>query len=166
VIRTGTAADAAAVAGVHVRTWQAAYAHVFPAEQLAELSIDQRAGQWRDRPPLVAEREGIIIGFVSVGASRDEDGCGELFAIYVDPDHWGKGVGCELIAAGEERLRHLGYTEAILWVLDDNPRARCFYERAGWYHDGETRPIEIFAIEVPEVRYRKQLRVIPSTHDT
>jgi RimJ/RimL family protein N-acetyltransferase len=43
-------------------------------------------------------------------------------------------------------------------VLADNPRARRFYERSGWQRDGTTRPIEIFGIEVTEVRYRKALR--------
>ncbi len=158
MIRPGTPADAEAVARVHVGTWQTAYAHVFPPERLAELSVERRARQWREWPPLVAEMDGVIVGFVSVGASRDDDAAGELFAIYVDPEHWGTGVGRELIAAGEERLRELGHGEAILWVLDDNPLARRFYERAGWHHDGTTRPIEIFGIEVPEVRYRKDLQ--------
>jgi GNAT superfamily N-acetyltransferase len=143
---------------VHVRSWQAAYAHVVPAERLAELSVERRARQWRDWPPLLAESGDVIVGFVSVGASRDADADGELFAIYVDPDYWGSGVGRKLIAAGEERLRELGHVEAILWVLADNARARRFYERSGWQHDGTTRPIEIFGIEVAEVRYRKVLR--------
>ena len=143
---------------MHVRSWQAAYALVLPAERLAELSVERRARQWRDWPPLLAESRDVIVGFVSVGASRDADADGELFAIYVDPDYWGSGVGRKLIAAGEERLRELGHIEAILWVLADNPRARRFYERSGWQHDGTTRPIEIFGIEVAEVRYRKVLR--------
>jgi GNAT superfamily N-acetyltransferase len=116
---------------VHVRTWQAAYEHVFPPERLAELSVERRAAQWRESPPLVAEIGGTVVGFVSVGASRDADASGELFAIYVEPDHWGTGVGGDLLAAGEQRLRELGHTDAILWVLEDNPRARRFYERAG-----------------------------------
>jgi len=159
LIRPGTPADAEAVACIHVRTWQAAYAHVFPAERLAELSIERPADQWREWPPLVAVADGVVVGFVSVGASRDDDAAGELFAIYVDPEHWGTGVGPELIAAGEERLRELGHANAILWVLDDNPRARRFYERAGWQHDGASRSIEIFELEVLEVRYRKELRI-------
>jgi GNAT superfamily N-acetyltransferase len=140
-----------------VRAWQAAYTHVFPQKQLAELSVDQRARQWRMWPPLAAEADGIVVGFVSVGASRDADADGELFAIYVDPNHWRTGIGRDLITAGEERLRELGHEEATLWVLAKNPRARRFYERVGWRHDGATRPIEIFGIEVPEVRYRKDL---------
>ena len=159
MIRPGTSADAEAVARVHVRTWQAAYAHVFPAERLAELSVERRADQWREWPPLVAVADGVLVGFVSVGASRDDAAGGELFAIYVDPEHWGTGVGRELIGAGEERLRELGHAHAILWVLDDNPRARRFYERVGWRHDGTTRPIEIFGLEVLEVRYDKDLQI-------
>jgi ribosomal protein S18 acetylase RimI-like enzyme len=157
MIRPGTPADADAVAGVHVRTWQAAYAHVFPADRLDNLSPDRRAEQWRQHPPLVAEDDGAIIGFVSVGASRDDDAEGELYAIYVDPTRWGTGVGRELIEAGEARLRELGQHEVVLWVLEDNPRARRFYEAAGWRIDGARRPIEFLGIEVPEVRYRKRL---------
>jgi ribosomal protein S18 acetylase RimI-like enzyme len=157
LVRPGTPNDAEAVALVHVRAWQAAYAHVFPEQRLAELSVDERALQWRKSPPLVAEADGLIVGFVSVGASRDVDADGELFAIYVDPDYWRKGVGRNLITAAEERLRELGHEEATLWVLADNPRARRFYERVGWQHDGKTRPIAIFGIEVPEVRYHKDL---------
>ena len=145
-----------------MRTWQAAYAHVFSAEQLGGLSVERRAEMWRETPPLVAEADGRVIGFVSVGASRDDDAEGELFAIYVHPDHWGTGAGRELIAAGEERLRELGHSDVVLWVLDDNPRARRFYEVAGWKVDGTTRPIEIFGIEVPEVRYRKRLQDAPN----
>jgi ribosomal protein S18 acetylase RimI-like enzyme len=129
-----------------------------PAERLAQLSVERRAPQWRDWPPLLAESGDVVVGFVSVGASRDADADGELFAIYVDPDYWGRGVGRKLMAAGEERLRELGHVEAILWVLADNPRARRFYERSDWQHDGTTRTIEIFGIDIAEVRYRKILR--------
>jgi RimJ/RimL family protein N-acetyltransferase len=64
-----------------------------PAERLAQLSVERRARQWRDWPPLLAESGDVVVGFVSVGASRDADADGELFAIYVDPDYWGRGVG-------------------------------------------------------------------------
>ena len=157
MIRPGSAADAEGVARVHVRSWQAAYGHVFPADRLADLSVDARAEQWRRRPPIVAEDGRAVVGFVSVGACRDDDAEGELYAIYVDPAHWGTGVGRELIAAGEARLRKLGHHDVVLWVLEDNPRARRFYEAAGWRVDGARRPITFLGVEVPEVRYRKHL---------
>ncbi len=157
LIRAATPADAEAVARVHVRTWQVAYAHVFSPERLAKVSVEGSAAQWREWPPLVAEIEGIVVGFVSVGASSGGDADGELFALYVDPDDWGSGIGRALITAGEQRLRDLGHRDATLWVMEDNPRARRFYERAGWYHDLARRSIAVLDLEVPEMRYRKQI---------
>ncbi len=157
MIRSGTAQDAEGVSRVQVETRQAAYAHVLPQEQLQALSITGRAEQWRDHPPIVAEVDGEVVGFVSVGPSRDDDADGELYAIYVHPDHWSTGAGRALMEAGEGELRRLGHRNVVLWVLDDNPRARRFYERAEWATDGTKRGIEIFGNEVLEVRYRKRL---------
>jgi len=142
---------------VAVRSWQAAYAHVLPAERLARLSPERRAEQGWLGDSFVAELDGEVVGFVDVGESRDGDAEGEVYAIYVDPDHFGAGMGRELIRAAELRMRELGYADVILWVMEDNPRARRFYEAAGWTLDGTRRPIEIFGIEVPEVRYQKKL---------
>jgi ribosomal protein S18 acetylase RimI-like enzyme len=157
VIRPGTREDAETVALVHVQTWQAAYAHVLPHDQLMALSVEDRAAMHRRSPPLVAEVEGKIVGFVAVGRTHDERGDGELYAIYVHPDHWGSGVGRALIEAGEERLRELGHRDAHLWVLADNPRARRFYEAAGWSTDETERRIEAFGFVLDEVRYEKRL---------
>jgi GNAT superfamily N-acetyltransferase len=158
VIRPARPEEAGAVARVHVETWQAAYAHIFSRDQLLGLSTEGRTEMFRRSPPLVAEVDGRIVGFAAVGTSRDPDADGELYAIYVHPDHWGTGVGRALIEAGEARLRDLGHGRAILWVLEDNPRARRFYEAAGWSTDGTQRPIEVFGALVPEVRYEKGLQ--------
>jgi GNAT superfamily N-acetyltransferase len=141
-----------------VETWQAAYAHALPLEQLRGLSMPDSVERHRRWPPqFVAEKDGEIVGFVAVGASGDPGTDGELFAIYVHPEHWGAGVGRALIEAGEDELRRLGHEQAVLWVLDDNPKARRFYEIAGWSTDGAAREIEIFGFDVAEVRYAKRL---------
>ena len=121
------------------------------------MSPADRVDQWRRWPPIVAEVDGKVVGFVSVGASRSDDAEGELYAIYVHPDHWGTGVGRELMQAGEAELRRLGHRRVILWVLDDNPRARRFYELAGWTADGRSQDLEIFGFHISEVRYAKDL---------
>jgi GNAT superfamily N-acetyltransferase len=158
--------DASAIARVHTRSWQVAYAHAFPEEALNAISVERRADDWARWlgavPPraaiLVAEVNGDVAGFASVGSAREEDeSTGELYAIYVDPDRWGTGVGRALIAEAEQRLRSASFREAILWVLDDNPRARRFYEAAGWAHDGASKQDTHLDTLVNEVRYRKRL---------
>jgi GNAT superfamily N-acetyltransferase len=163
VIRRGRPDDAAAVAEVHVRTWQAAYEHVFGAELLAGVTVEQRLPMWRqilrdaEQTAFVAESEGGIVGWCTVGPSRDPDADGELWGIYVLPGSWGAGAGTALLAAGVEVLRESGCREVILWVLEDNPRARRFYEREGWTLDGEYKEDQFLGVTVPEVRYRLKL---------
>jgi ribosomal protein S18 acetylase RimI-like enzyme len=160
-LRAAAPADAEGIARVQERGWRVGYAHVFPEEKLTEHRID--AGRWRARleepqegsKTLVVVREGAVAGFVSVGPSRDEPAVGELYAIYVDPEVWGEGVGRELIARAERQLAGDGYLEATLWVLEDNPRARRFYQAAGWSLDGARKMDEHLGLLVPEVRYRK-----------
>ena len=56
----------------------------------------------------VAERDGEVVGFASVGRSRDEDERedeGELYAIYVHPTAGIDGIGRALIERGEESMR-------------------------------------------------------------
>jgi GNAT superfamily N-acetyltransferase len=68
---------------------------------------------------LVAEFDGKIVGFCSVSKCRDEDlseNIGELWAIYVDKDHAGKGVGTALLNQGINILRKDGFNKATLWV--------------------------------------------------
>ena len=163
-IREATVEDAAAIADVHVRTWQAAYEHVFGMERLAGIDVERRAVSWEralseypDEPAFVAEVDGRVVAFASVGPSRDEAGTGELFAIYALPEAWGSGAATVLIRTAVKTLRELGYREAVLWVLEDNPRARRFYEREGWVVDGTQRAGEHMGVQTEEVRYRIKL---------
>ena len=160
-IRRATVADAAGIADVHVRTWQEAYEHVFGAERLAGIDPSRRRAGWErnlaaDEHAFVAEENDRIVAFVSVGAGERE-GEGELHAIYALPEAWGSGAGSKLMRTAIEALRELGYREAVLWVLDDNPRARRFYEREGWMLDGGTKQAEFIGMRAAMVRYRISL---------
>jgi RimJ/RimL family protein N-acetyltransferase len=151
-IRLATVDDSEQIAACHVRTWQAAYAHVLPAEYLASFD----PAEWAQRrrrlmagriPPtetFVAEVGATMIGHAAVGVFRDEDGIvqdglGEVMAIYVVPEHWSTGAGLVLLRTGVDHLFEHGLTEIRLWVIADNPRARRFYERFGFLLDGTSR---------------------------
>src|SRR5512146_115725 len=159
-IRPGSPDDALAIETIRVHGWRSAYRHVFPAADLDAMPVDPE--RWRSRlhvpPPgwttVVCVDEGHVVGFASTGPSRDEDELGELYAIYVDPDAWSTGAGRALMAAAESALA-TQYRAALLWVLEDNPRARGFYERAGWAPDGVRKAEERLGVRAAEVRYRK-----------
>jgi ribosomal protein S18 acetylase RimI-like enzyme len=164
LVRQATGTDGDAVADVQERSWQQAYRHIFPADELDRGGFI-KPELWRQRlavPPtgwatfVGEDGDGAVVGFVTVGPSRDERGVGEVYAIYVDPRSWSGGIGRSLLARAEEHLA-TGYRRATLWVLDDNPRARRFYEKAGWRPDGERKTELRWGIDTLEVRYGKTL---------
>jgi GNAT superfamily N-acetyltransferase len=173
-VRPATVADAAAMGRVHVRAWQAAYRGQMPDGYLDGLRASERAAGWEralqaERPRggvLVAERDGEVVGFANVGPAADLDGAGELYAINVDPAHWGTGTGRALLAAAQDELARLGFAETVLWVLPANARARRFYERAGWAGDGTERTVDVLGVVVPEVRYRRRFSSAESSSAT
>jgi GNAT superfamily N-acetyltransferase len=162
-VRRARVDDAAAIADLHTRSWQGAYAHVFGAETLARIDVAGRRSWWERcvreelETVLVAEGEAGVVAFAAVGPNRDDAAEGELYAIYALPEAWGSGAGRVLLEVGLEELREAGHREAVLWVLEDNPRARRFYEREGWSPDGGAKTDAFFGVRVTEVRYRRGL---------
>lgn len=166
LLRDAVPEDALRVAKVHVRTWQIAYRGLMPDSFLEGLSVEERAkrytfGQSDAGIPqtLLAVEGDTVLGFGTVGMGRDEDlaGQGEVFALYVDPPHWGMGVGVKLMEGVRARLREQGSRAAFLWVLKGNERANRFYERDGWRADGAERTENSFGIEIVEYRMRREL---------
>ncbi len=171
-IRSATTADAAGLAEVRVRGWQVGYEGIVDAGYLAAMSVDEDQARWTNgiaagRPVLVAIIDDRVIGFATFGPYRavtplrsspsdsDVDGgepVGELFAFYVHPDSWGRGVANELHDAAVVALRAAGWNRLKLWVLEDNRRARRFYERHGWVNDGGRQRLSVGG-EPTEVRY-------------
>jgi ribosomal protein S18 acetylase RimI-like enzyme len=153
-VRPAKVSDARGIAGVHVRGWQEAYAHLVPAEALGSLSVDQRELRWREvlgtmDPTLWVAVEGDeIVGFARSGRPRESDSPRELELgeIYLLASHHGSGAGQRLMDAV------IGDSPAVLWVADDNPRARAFYKRNGFVPDGVTKVGPLAGTDILEVR--------------
>jgi ribosomal protein S18 acetylase RimI-like enzyme len=159
-VRRAGEADAPEVARVQVTGWHEAYTGRMPQSILDSLDLDRSTRWWHaiiaGHEPLdapgevwVAECDGMVIGFASAGDSRDEDtapGERELYAIYVLAEHYGRGAGQALLDAA------IGRAAASLWVLEDNPRARAFYERNGFRTDGSAKDDDRWGEPVREVR--------------
>jgi GNAT superfamily N-acetyltransferase len=170
-IRAAGPEDANAIADAHVASWRAAYVGKVPQHYLDQLSPGRRAQRWSEllssRPPMVvfvAETTDAVLGFASVGPSRDTDDdvsgpVGEVMAIYTRPEAWGHGVGRRLMERAVRHLTATGFAEATLpWVLDSNDRAIRFYEAGGWVADGAVKQRELGGLPVTEVRFRRSLQ--------
>jgi len=167
LVRLATVDDAAGIAAVHVRAWQVGYLGLVPDSFLSSLSVEAREMTWaetlrkRESATYVAEEDREVLGWMSVGGSRDADTgpeTGELWAIYVGPRHWSRGVGRALWSRGEGHLKGSGYRDVIVWLLKGNRRALRFYEAAGFASDeGREKVLDFSGMPVPEIRLRKQL---------
>lgn len=166
-LRPANPADLEAVAGVHVRSWQAAYRGLMPDAYLDRLDPAEWARRYTFEAAagapvtMVAQDDGVIAGFCTTGPARDPAGegavAGEVYALYVDPPWWSRGVGRELMANARLRMAATGYTQAVLWVLSGNDRAERFYRAGGWAPDGTERREEVHGIECEEARYRTDI---------
>ncbi|MBR5428180.1 MAG: GNAT family N-acetyltransferase, partial [Clostridia bacterium] len=157
---------------VHYRAWHEAYAGTVPDSYLDKLTLEkceEMAFRWRDNI-IVAKDGDRVIGFAGFGDAREKDGVasdagngesgagnvdhslrtdalplpdGELFALYVLPEYWGRGVG---LALTDEAIRLLGTGRRVrLDVLADNPRAIRFYEKYGFRRSGKSRAVDLGA---------------------
>jgi GNAT superfamily N-acetyltransferase len=166
LLRPARPDDALAVARVHVRAWQTGYSDLLPAAYLDQLRAEERAQRYdfatqdmRKPATMVAIAGDVVRGFATTAPARHAESpeYGELCALYVDPDWWGRGLGVALIVAARNRLAEQGYRYASLWLLAGNDRGDRFYRRDGWLPDGQHRVDQIWGITVDEIRYRRVL---------
>jgi len=139
------------VEAVRLRGWQAAYRGIVPDSYLDGMQEQpERRAAVISAPngvtTLVAEDEGTVVGMAAYGPARDGEDAVELYALYVDPGRWRAGVGTALLTACEG--------VSVLWVLEDNARARAFYGRHGFVADGTSRVLDLGG-PVTEVRMRR-----------
>ena len=139
---------------VHRKSWQEAYKGIIDQEYLDRLSLEkceEMAFKFRDNV-LIAKDNDRVIGFVGYGKYRGNDlqNTGEIIAIYVLSEYYGKGVGKELMNAA---LEVLDYPEIVVFVLKENKRAIRFYTKCGFFPDGHEETITLGS-PVTEIRMR------------
>jgi GNAT superfamily N-acetyltransferase len=139
-IREARADEGPALAAVQELASLAALAHIFPPEQ-CPYPREAVQARWAAAVAEPGMRTLIALsGEKAVGAACVADGW--LQGLYVVPERWGTGLAVELHDRALDEVRSLGSGSCKLWVLEDNARARRFYERRGWRENGESRVVE------------------------
>jgi len=131
-IRAGVAADHPALTAL-ARRAKAAWG--YPPEWLALWQAELRftPASMARQQVWVAEREGVAVAVIALEAHED---AWEIEHLWVDPDHWGEGLGGDLLS---HALADLGGTRVI--VVSD-PNAIGFYQHQGFEQTGwlDSRP--------------------------
>ena len=129
---------------VHWQTWREAYDDLLPAEFQETMTLEKCRffSQKYPENTLIAMDGKKVIGFISYGNFRDEAiQAGEIIALYVLKDYYGKGVSKQLMHAAFVALDQ--FSEIYLWVLKDNKRAIAFYQKMGFTFDGQEQILEL-----------------------
>lgn len=132
--------DRLAVSFIYEKSWKTVYKGIIPQSFLDRIE----SGNWASNldkeqmHTLVLIEDDTFIGTSSFCASRFPafDGFGEIVSIYLLPEYMGKGFGKPLFETAVNGLRELGFTEIFLWVLEENHRARRFYEKMDFTPSG------------------------------
>ena len=76
----------------------------------------------------------VLDGVASIAFGWPEPADAYLGLMLLDPKARGQGLGPILLEASLDAARGRGATRMLLAVLDENPRARTFWERMGFAH--------------------------------
>jgi GNAT superfamily N-acetyltransferase len=154
-VSSATEADLPEISHVHVQGWRSAYSGVINQDYLDSLDIAEREKKWREmfdphKMPLLIARDGqgVLAGFINFGKLQTPPPgmspirplySGEIYALYVLPEYWGKGLGSTLMLEAVQGLKEMRHRSMCLWVLEKNKRAISFYkknkgERCGKQH--------------------------------
>ena len=150
------------ISNIYESSWKYAYKKIIPQDYLDSIP----KGRWANSinregmNNLVLIEDGLIVGTASFCKSRWEQHSdfGEIVSIYLLPDYIGKGYGSHLLKRCIEQLNKFGFTKLLLWVLEDNTRARRFYEKNGFNCSNEYLNDSIGGKEIREVMYTHIIR--------
>lgn len=129
---------------VHWQTWREAYDDLLPADFQETMTLEKCRffSQKYPENTLIAMDGKKVVGFISYGNFRDETiQAGEIIALYVLKDYYGKGVSKQLMHAAFVALDQ--FSEIYLWVLKVNKRAIAFYQKMGFTFDGQEKILDL-----------------------
>ena len=136
-----TEGHAALIGKIHSIAWQQAYEGLFPADYINTETSDKRKREFAETLPderyqyfLIFE-EDACVGVVKIVTENKE--C-EIASIYILKKYCGRGFGQEVMSQLVEMYKDY---RIFLWTLEENDRARNFYEKTGFKVTGDVRTI-------------------------
>ena len=140
-IRSIRQGDEKSLAYIQTESWRVAFTGIISQEELAKATDIAVVEERYARALAVDPPTGVLL-FVDAqphcmaiwGKCRGEicPDSAELICIHSLQDNWGRGYGSITMERILADMKESGYTEAVLWVFEENLRARRFYEKHGF----------------------------------
>ncbi len=136
-IRVARKDEREAFIAMALRSWLDAHERLLTAAEVTDApAMLERAWDERWRQFHVAETQGALAGFYSLGSAGDTKENNYLWHLYVDPAWQRQGVGTALNRAALDEIAARGADTAWLDVIAKNTKALAFYRALGWREIG------------------------------
>ncbi len=150
---------------IHYQSWIMCYRGMIDDHFLDTMDSQRWTGFFQEALGVILkgailEVDGKPAGCVTYKISDQPYGdgqVGEIVSFYFLPDFWGKGVSAALMQWVLDRLKEMKCSLASLWVLEQNKRARRFYEKMGFCLTSELLYSKIGDQETTDLRMLKTL---------
>lgn len=162
LIRYASLNDSEVLGKIHSESSQEGFKGIIPDYILNDVfSIERRTKRFISEISECSPRTAIVFeenepaGFISFGRCRygnNDKSFMEIWRVYLIPKFWGSGAAKELMKWGINEILKENITNIELWVLEENIRARNFYEKMGFKYDNTFQTINMDK-ELKELRY-------------
>lgn len=163
IIERARLGDEGTLAFIQTESWKAGFKDILPPETLERYTtqLDKATAMYRRMLErnveygylLKVEGEPHCIAVWSATRETDMPGYAELICIHSLQSRWRKGYGTKMMERVLADIAQAGYEKVMLWVFEENARARGFYETLGFAPNGRVKT----GFEAAEVCYEKTL---------
>lgn len=140
--------DESDLAYIQTESWKAAFKNIIHPDVLEGCTQIEKATAMYRR--LLAQNVGNgyllkveghphCIAWWDTSRDQDMSDYAELICIHSLQDNWRKGYGSHMIHTVLRDMASSGFSRVMLWVFEDNVRARRFYEAHGFIPNGKTQ---------------------------
>lgn len=154
--------DEEALAYIQTESWKAAFKDILSADMLQKCTqVDKAIAMYKSLLEnnigngylMKVKGEPHCIAWWDATRESDMPGYAELICIHSLQNQWRKGYGSKMMDRVLHDIANAGYSKVMLWVFEDNTRARLFYEKHEFETKGKLKP----DTEPNEICYEKSL---------
>ena len=159
-IRRVELGDEDALAFIQTESWKSAFGSILSRETLEECTNIEKArkmyhslleAQVANGYLLEVEGKPHCIAYWDQTREKNMPGYAELICIHSLAGNWGKGYGSKMMQQVLTDMEKAGYDKVMLWVFEENYRARKFYEGFGFHKTDRAQD----AFGATEIMYMK-----------